>query len=253
MDQQQILSCALDVGEQMLISGAEVSRVELAISMICKAYGCGRADVFIITSSMILTIEDKDGNHATQTRRLTGTATNLDKLHELNALSRQICAETPGYEQVQQKLRAICQNQSYPLWLQALASGLIAFAFTVFFGGIWSDGFVAFFLGLGLRFLTGLLQKVAANQIIVNVIAAFVLSVCTIALVRCGLGRDMDKILIGNIMLLIPGIALTNSLRDLISGDIITGLLRFLDAVLVAAAIAAGYILAAHFLGGGLV
>lgn len=253
MTQQQILSCALDIGEQMLISGAEVSRVELAIRMICSAYGCSRADVFIITSSMILTVESPDGSHATQTRRITGTATDLDKLHRLNALSRRICAETPCYADVQGQLKAICKDTGYSLLLQMLAGGLIAFSFTVFFGGSWTDGFVAFCLGFGLRLLTQLLQKAAANQIIVNVIASFVLSVSAIALVGWGLGHDANKILIGNIMLLIPGIALTNALRDLISGDIITGLLRFLDAILVAVAIAAGYILAAQLLGGGLV
>ena len=236
----------------MLISGAEVSRVELAISMICKAYGCSRADVFIITSSMILTVEDADGNYATQTRRITGTATDLSKLHNLNSLSRQICAETPCYEDVQKQLGVICQEQPYNLGLQVLGAGLIAFAFTVFFGGSWIDGGVAAVLGMALRVLTRLLQKAAANQIIVNVVASFALSAAAISLVRWGFGQDANKILIGNIMLLIPGIALTNSLRDLISGDIITGLLRFLDAVLVAAAIAAGYILAAHMLGGGM-
>ena len=253
MDQQQILSCALDIGEQMLLSGAEVNRVELAVSMICRAYGCSRADVFIITSSMILTAQTPDGDYITQTRRITGTATDLDKLHRLNALSRRICAETPCYKDVQALLSAICKDPTYPLWLQVLGGGLIAFAFTLFFGGSWRDGFVACFLGLGLRLLTQLLQKTAANQIIVNVIASFALSICTLGLVGLGIGQDANKILIGNIMLLIPGIALTNALRDLISGDIITGLLRFLDAILVAAAIAAGYILAAQLLGGGLV
>ena len=253
MDQQQILSCALDIGEQMLISGAEVSRVELAIFLLCKAYGCTRADVFIITSSMILTIESPDGSHATQTRRITGTSTDLTKLHKLNALSRRVCAEKPCYQDVQGQLKAICREHPYPLWLQVLGSGLIAFAFTVFFGGSWLDGGVAAGLGMMLRLVTQLLQKTAANQIIVNVIASFLLSIGALGLVRLGLGQDANKILIGNIMLLIPGIALTNSLRDLISGDIITGLLRFLDAVLVAAAIAAGYILAAQLLGGGLV
>jgi uncharacterized membrane protein YjjP (DUF1212 family) len=69
---------------------------------------------------------------------------------------------------------------------------------------------------------------------------------------RLSLIPTVDYVVIGNIMLLIPGIALTNSLRDMISGDIISGLLRFLDAILVAAAIAAGYILAAQLLGGAL-
>ena len=250
MDQQQILSCALDIGEQMLISGAEVRRVELAISMICNAYGCRRADVFIITSSMILTIEDTEGNYATQTRRLTGTATDLDKLHKLNALSRQICAETPDYQTVQQRLDSICKGKPYPLWLQVLASGLIAFAFTVFFGGIWTDGIVAFFLGLGLRLLTTLLQKIDANQIIVNVVASFVVSISTIALVRWGLGRDIDKILIGNIMLLIPGIALTNSIRNLIIGDTVSGLTRFTESLILAGALAGGFMLSIILLGG---
>jgi uncharacterized membrane protein YjjP (DUF1212 family) len=88
------------------------------------------------------------------------------------------------------------------------------------------------------------------NAIFTNVVASFLLSLAAILLVRLGIGHDTNKIIIGNIMLLIPGIALTNSLRDMISGDIMTGLLRFLDAVLVAAAIAAGYILAAQLLGG---
>ena len=253
MEQQQILACAMDIGEQMLISGAEVSRVELAIRMICSAYGCQRADVFIITSSMILTVQDKDGNYGTQTRRITGTATDLSKLHKLNSLSRRVCSQTPGYKEVQRLLKGICAEKTYPLWLQVLGGGLIAFSFAVFFGGSWIDGFVAFFLGMGLRLLTQLLQRAASNQIIVNVIASFALSVATLLMVRSGLGQDANKILIGNIMILIPGIALTNSLRDLISGDIITGLLRLLDAILVAVAIAAGYILAAHMLGGGLV
>jgi uncharacterized membrane protein YjjP (DUF1212 family) len=94
------------------------------------------------------------------------------------------------------------------------------------------------------------LQKAALNDIFVNVVSAFLLSLSAIALVRLGIGQDANKIIIGNIMLLIPGIALTNSLRDMISGDIMTGMLRFFDAILVAAAIAAGYILAAQILGG---
>ena len=89
------------------------------------------------------------------------------------------------------------------------------------------------------------------NQIFVNAVASFLLSFSAILLVRLGLGQDTNRIIIGNIMLLIPGIALTNSLRDMISGDIMSGMLRFFDAVLVAAAIAAGYIFAAQLLGGG--
>ena len=252
MEPQQLLSCALDIGEQMLISGAEVGRVEAAIRFICGAYGCSRTDVFTITSSIVVTITYPDGTGGTQTRRITGSRTDLTKLHRLNDLSREICTTTPDYDYVREKLRKICAWTPYPLWLEALGSALIAFSFAVFFGGSWLDGAVAGFFGLGMRFCTWLLQKAELNQIFVNVVASFFLCLGAILLVGQGVGNDANMIIIGNIMLLIPGIALTNSLRDMISGDIMTGMLRFFDAVLVAAAIAGGYILAVQVLGGGL-
>ena len=250
MNLDQLLSVALDVGEKMLICGAEVGRVEAAIGYICTAYGCRRADVFTITSSIVLSVEDAQGVHGTQTRRITATRTNIERLHRLNDLSRRICRDTPDYETVCRELAQLDKAPAYPLWLEVLASGLIGLSFAVFFGGNLWDGLVAAVLGCGLRLTTWLLQKASMNQIFTNVVASFLLSLCAILLVRFGMGCDANKIIIGNIMLLIPGIALTNSLRDLISGDIMTGLLRFLDAVLVAAAIAAGYILAVQLLGG---
>jgi len=252
LEREELLSCALDIGEQMLISGAEVGRVEAAIRYICTAYGCRRTDVFTITSSIVLSVEDREGIHGTQTRRITATKTNLTRLHRLNDLSRRICRETPDYAAVRAELAQIQNTPAFPLWAEALASGLIGCAFAIFFGGNFADGLVAAVLGCGLRLCTWLLQKASMNAIFTNVVAAFLLSLSAIVSVRLGIGQDANKIIIGNIMLLIPGIALTNSLRDLISGDIMTGLLRFLDAVLVAAAIAAGYILAAQLLGGGL-
>ena len=252
MNPEQLISCAMDIGEQMLLSGAEVGRVETSVKLICTAYGCSRADVFTITSSIVVSIVSKEGTHLTQSRRILGSHTDLTKLDRLNSLSREICQNTPDCAYVQAQLQKICAGKAFPLWLEALASAMIAGAFTLFFGGGWLDGLVACFLGGGIRLCTWLLQKAGMNQIFVNAVTSFLLSFCAISLVRLGLGRDANQIIIGNIMLLIPGIALTNSLRDMISGDIMSGLLRFFDAVLVAASIAAGYILAAQLLGGGL-
>ena len=250
MHPEQLLTCALDIGEQMLLSGAEIGRVEDSIRLICTAYGCCRTDVFTITSSIVVSIEDSSRKFYTQSRRITGSQTDLQRLHRLNALSRQICRETPGWDFVQSRLSQIISAPTYPMWLQVIASGTIAGAFAVFFGGSFPDGIAGCILGALLHLTTNLLRKARMNQILVNVVAAFVMSSLAIIAVRAGVGNDANKIIIGNIMLLIPGIALTNSLRDMISGDIISGLLRFLDAILVAAAIAAGYILAAHLLGG---
>lgn len=59
-----------------------------------------------------------------------------------------------------------------------------------------------------------------------------------------------DKVLIGIIMLLIPGIILTNSIRDILLGDIISGSLRLVEAILMAATLALGMMAAIWLMGG---
>ena len=90
------------------------------------------------------------------------------------------------------------------------------------------------------------------NRVLSNLISSFVMSALAFLSVRIGLVKSAEMIVIGNIMLLIPGVLLTNSIRDMISGDTMTGILRFAEAIIMALAIAGGYILAFYVLGGGL-
>jgi len=87
----KLFNYVVDIGEQMLVSGAEVHRVEESINRMCLALGALRTDVFIITSSIVVTIHTSDGETYTQTRRVTATTTNFEKLHLQNELSREIC------------------------------------------------------------------------------------------------------------------------------------------------------------------
>lgn len=47
-------------------------------------------------------------------------------------------------------------------------------------------------------------------------------------------------VIVGSIMPLLPGVALTNGIRDFISGDLISGVSRVSEALLTAIAIAVG-------------
>ena len=157
----------LEIGQDMLQCGGEVSRVEDSIRRLCLAFGAERADVFTITSSIVVTIYAHGFGALTQTRRVMGTQYDLDRLE----LLRQTEAN-------------------------------------------------AFLSALLCSCLGGLLAGLA---------------------VRSGLGNNVDMISIGNIMLLIPGLALTNSLRDMFSGNTISGLMRFIEAILLALTIALGF------------
>ena len=220
---EEYLYCAMSIGEQLLVSGAEVGRVEDTIRRICLAYGAERADVFSITSSIVTTIYGADFGACTQTRRVSGMVNDLDRVDQLNQLSREICQEKPTHEEIKEKLTQIQNRPHYSFGMQLLIYALVSGSFSVFFGGDWKDMAASAIIGVLLKF-----------------IEAFVYS---------GIGDHADLISIGNIMLLIPGIAFTNSLRDMFSGDTITGLIRFMESILLALVIALGFTFAGFILG----
>lgn len=247
----RLLSYALTIGEKMLCSGAEVSRVEDSIVRICSAYGSSCVNVFTITSSIVVSA-DFEGKTYTQTRRITSYRTDFDMLDRLNNLSRYICRNVPSEDIVEKELQMITDKKDYPTAVRLLFWFLTAGAFTVFFGGGLSDGIVSAFIGALLMLCVEGVDRTGINKVFSNLFSSFFVTVLAYIAVFCNLGVSCDKIIIGNIMLLIPGLSLTNSFRDLIGGDIMSGVLRFLEACLVAAGIAAGFY-AAILLVGGLV
>ncbi len=253
MDFSRVLSCALDIGEQMLVSGAEIYRVEDCIRRICFAYGASHVDVFTITSSIVVTVQQPDGQRLTQTRRIESYKTNLDRVDLLNELSREICRRHMSYAEFLEKYQGILNKKPYPQWVETIGYAMAASGFTMFFGGTWRDGLVALVIGAVVKGVVWLVDAVNFNRVLSNLIAAFAMSILAILAGRCGLADKVDMLVMGSIMLVIPGAALTNSLRDMISGDTMAGLLRFSEACILALAIAAGYLLASACLGGAAV
>lgn len=249
MKYARLLSDALTIGEKMLCSGAEVSRVEDSITRICSAYGADRVDVFTITSSIVVSA-DFEGKTYTQTRRIKSYRTDFDMLDRLNNLSRYICAKCPDEEYVEARLSEILGKKDYPKSLQTLAWALTAGSFTVFFGGSVFEGVISAIIGVLLFLCVVFVDGRGINKVFSNLFSSFVVTMLAVLFVKLGFGQSCDKIIIGNIMLLIPGLALTNSLRDLIGGDIMSGVLRFCEACLVAVGIAGGYFAASFVLGG---
>lgn len=243
------LSCAMDIGEQMLKSGAEVHRVEDSIKRMCNSFGFTRIDVFIIPSSMVATVYNENGETYTQTRRIVSSATDFEKLHKLNALSRKLCSKKHTIEEIESEIKQALNCKKYPFYIECICYSLIAGMFTLFFGGSVIEMFVSLFAGLIVRFVITLCKKTVPNYIFSKFCSSVTASAIAFSAMKIGIVSNVDTIIIGNIMTLIPGIGLTNALRDLFTGDSIAGLLRCIEAILIALAIALGYFLVA-LLGG---
>lgn len=240
----QFLFCALNIGEQMLLCGAEVGRVEDSVRRICKAYGAERTDVFTITSSIVVTVYGERFGVVTQTRRISGMKQDFTKLDQLNALSRAICSEHLPVEEVDRRYQEILKGRGYPLPALVLVYGVVSAAFSLFFGGSAMDAAVSAVIGMLLKGAEQLWDRLSLNSFIAALGSSFLGGLCAIAAVRMGIGNSVDKISIGNIMLLIPGITLTNSIRDMFGGDTISGALKFFEALLLSVTVAFGFVFA---------
>ena len=247
----KLLSSVLEIEAMLIAAGAEIYRAEESARRILGAYGMKQIDVYATTSNIIVSVETADGTVKTHTRRVPQIATDIEKVHRLNDLVRRLSATPLAVENLTAEIEAIRQTPQYPVWVVTLFYGVIAAAFYLFFGG---RHYVELAASFGAGIVTGLLtfglDKVRANKFLVKFLCAFCACMLSFLLKRIHCIESVDYIIISNIMTLIPGIGLTNSLRDLFSGDSISGVLRLIEAALLALAIACGYIVTTFLFGG---
>ena len=238
------ISLALDIGMQMLVCGAQISRVEDSIGRICKALGAVETHVFSVTSGIIVTAFDDKGNSATQLRRIHAGSLDLTRLKELNQLSRDICAQRVTDVEIPARLAKIQEDNRRPIWLMALVYALISGSLSIFFGAPWTDGLCAAATGVILCLLEYLMKKINLDAVFTVFLVSLLTGLCNAALVKAGLGVRYDAISIGNIMLLIPGIAMTNAVHDMFVDDMLSGVSRFFRSLVIAFLVAFGFTVA---------
>ena len=238
-----MLGCVLDIAEELIECGAEIQRVEDTVERICTAYGACKTEVFVTTSLIVATIGMPDGYHKTQTRRIYSTQTNFSRIEELNALSRRICATIPTPEEFKRLYRESKKRIKNKYAERYVGAFLLVSAFTLFFGGGFRDALSAGIIALAVTTLIFFGPK-WTNALAHTVVCSLAGGFLSLLAVFIGLGVNADKIMIGTIMLLIPGIDIGNSLRDLLCGDIVSGSIRLIKALLTASAIAVGYSIA---------
>lgn len=222
----------MDIAEALLAVGAEVNRVEDTLTRMGTAYGAVRMNAFVITSSIVVTMTLPSGRDITQTRRiLTPGGTDFTVLEALNDLSRRCCADPIPLDELRREVAQITAEVPKPL-LVYLGSALAAGSCALFFGGSMTDGLVAALFGLVICRLQRHFGPQCPNRLVFNLLSALAVGI-SITLCAFFLPElHADKILIGDIMLLIPGLAMTNAVRDTMVGSPISGAMRLIETLL---------------------
>lgn len=252
---KQILHFAVRAGEIMLQSGAETYRVEDTISRILNTHKFHTVETFVVPTCIIATIDNSNIELATKVKRIKNRSTRLDKITAINTLSRKYVAQKISLKDSIVKIENIDHISSYSQRTITLATGLSAGFFSIMIGNNYFDFIPAFLIGLLLAVIKYKLENKKITNYLIYFISGFVIGGCAMTSSWLIPNVNIDYVIIGSIMPLVPGVAFTNSIRDMIGDEIISGLSRGVEAFFIAVCIASGVGIAMNIfssLGGGL-
>ena len=239
MNEQLLIKNIAEIGKLLLKNGAEIYRVEESLERMCQSYGFQDIGVFALPTYFTMSVTFQDGTNTSLTKRTLQNRTNLDAVCALNDLVRKICNETPTNDFIEQKIKAI--NSLHPIMpLVFLGYGLGAGGYAIFFGGGLHEGIIAGIIGFLMYFFVWINEILGINSLMRTTLTSMFLTILAILFYHFHLIYNLDATIIGCLMILTPGIAITNSLRDIIDGNYVSGQARLVEAFFIATAIALG-------------
>lgn len=239
-DAKKLLLLAALTGKTMLKSGAETYRVEDTIERICKSrLGIKYADAFVTPTGIFLSLEYK-GEMLTYLIRIKSIKIDLNKIDLVNKFSREFVNSNMSIEEGLERLKAINKIEGFNTNTKNFFGALACSFFALLFGGGFLDFISTYLVSIVVLTVVGKISQHKMTFFINNIIGASIASILSILAVNIGIGHNMDTIIIGSIMSLVPGVSITNALRDTISGDFISGSSRGMEAIFSALAIAFG-------------
>ncbi len=241
----KILEAAVKAGVILLRSGAEVHRVEDTVVRICSAYGMDvEHTTYALTNSLMISYDRPEKNvHLTRIVEVPIDRMRLNQVIKVNQISRDISRGRHTVDEAISLLEEVEREKDAPLVVRLIAAGISSFFFCLMFGGTALDASIALLGGMA-AFLTVDRTSVSISKIVSNALGGVVIALFAVLiplwLSRYSVTLSSQKVILGAMMPLVPGLAFTNSFRDFANGDYLSGTVRLLDALLVGISIAVG-------------
>jgi len=242
--QKEILILAIYAAEIMVRNGSETYRVEDTIMRICKSEGLDFVEALVTPTGILVSIDQRHSSQhhmLTFNKRIQNRTINLEKVSEVNDFSRRFVVKEMSVEEGMQRLREIeMKNFPYEISTQALSAGVASGFFVLLVGANFLEFISALLSTIIMTFALGILIKRQFSYFFAHLTGGIIAA--SLAILASNLHPDirMNLVIIGGIMVMVPGVAITNGLRDTVAGDLMSGIIRGVEAVIIAVSIAFG-------------
>jgi uncharacterized membrane protein YjjP (DUF1212 family) len=247
---EYILEFCLDLGREMLASGANLERVYQRISKICESYRLHDISIVALSSFLLISAKDEDDHYASRQLAVPATGIHLNRLRSLNQLSFTVCEELPNPRNLQMMLVSAYEVQEYPTPIVILGYLLATGGLCFIFGGKAGDAVASCIIMFLLFYILQAFGKTSINKIIQNAICTWVIASLAILFVKTGLAGQFAIVVIADVMLIIPGIPMVNAMRNLLCGNEMNAILQFMKVMLETIALVAGIVISLEMFGG---
>lgn len=241
---ERIVALVVLAGEIMLRNGAETSRVEETMIHMAQACGAVKVESFVIPTGVFVTVTDSNNRSLTTMRRVHDRTINLDRIAKVNELSRRLVEHTVTSDVAWSLLERIAKERTgFSLGPSILASGVVGSGFAVLQNAQWGEAIIAFFIAAFVRFIAHVVSQLHGVRFTFEFLGAMAAATAGVAANLLWPEISRDIVVVGGIIPLVPGVAITNAISDVIAGDLLSGLSRGLEAVLTSTAVAMGVVI----------
>ena len=245
MNFEKAIDCFLLAGRIMMESGAETYRVEDTMLRMARSQEMLEAQSYVTPTGIIFSLGK------TYPTRITSISTRVTDLHRIalvNNVSRKLTSKIITLDEAYDELRKIEKtNYFLPMWIQVLTASFASAAFMMMFGGVWSDVPAAMIAGGIGHYVVCIVHEKTRVKFFAEFLAALIVAVIATCAIKIGVGQVIDRIIIGSVMPLVPGLVITNAVRDLMAGHFTAGVAKGMEALLTAFAIGSGVALVLSF------
>ncbi|MCY9806606.1 threonine/serine exporter family protein [Lentilactobacillus senioris] len=242
---QMVINTCLLAGKIMIESGSDMQRVNDIIYRIAQNAGLRNVNAYITVTAIVMSANP---DIAGQVIDIKKRSFNLTKIAKVNELSRQFASGQITIPTFFEELKIIeVQNDFFPLWLQIVGAILVSGPLVVVFRNNWVDFLPSCLVAALAWILFYFLNRYVNIRFLSEFAAAFMIAGLAALTVNIGWGHNMDDIIIGSLMPLVPGIPLTNAVRDLLAGNLVSGPARGIEALISASALGFGVAVGLHF------
>ena len=255
MDYRKLADTAMLAGSIMLRGGAETYRVEDTMQRILDTSGAENREVMVLSTALMLTVDDLSISAISKMQRISSRGTNIGDICVVNQLSRQYCGGEISLDEMYEELKLLKESNRYPTWLRYVCTLLTVVMFTLLLGGKAIEAVFSAVSAVVLVVFQIVVSKLRLNPFMYHM-ASLTCATFFVSVLVGGLSIPCNQELIvaGMAMPSLPGVAITNAIRDTLHGDYISGSARvmeaFVRAVSCAVGIGAGLYLGSLLMGG---